>query len=372
MLLEAIRDELQNFYGYEITDKDLSTILGFNERYITTKYYRIKKGQLENFKYKDFFRLKSRILNLFEKSINEDLSKLIKQYEEYVKSYKDYNMSKKRSKHFHPFFKSNYFRVINAKEKAYWLGFIYADGALIEETNKQRNNKRGKRIKLCQSRKDRILIYRFTRTLGLNIKQIYYDKNRDSYGITFRNQEMANDLMNHGVLHRKSKILQLPNLSSRELYLAFLLGYFDGDGEAGTSRVFSGNIRFLKQIKELFSITYNIQTDIRERGDGLNLYCYALSLGAELFNEMLSNYNKSLNRKRIKLITDLKEYHKIRLKSLVSKLPFNKEDLIDLIWQFPKYEIPIKLNISYYMLKKLIHFWNIETPPRGYFISRKK
>ena len=182
---------------------------------------------------------------------------------------------------------------------------------------------------------------------------------------------MSNDLMKHGVLHRKSKIIQLPFLSSRELYLAFLLGYFDGDGEAGTSRIFSGSKRLLKQIKTKFCITYKIQKDIRETEEGEILSCYALSLGAELFNEILSNYERSLNRKRIKMITDLKEFHRIKFKDFVDKLFFNKEDLNDLLWQLPKYKIPNKLNISYYMLKRLIRYWNIKTPPQGYFISIK-
>jgi len=370
-LLEAIRVELENFYRCKINDKELSTFLGFNERYIATKYYRIRKGQLENFKFREFFRLKSRTLKLFEISISEDLLKNFIFYEEYIKGYIDFKMSRKRSKHFHPFFKSDYFKVIDTKEKAYWLGFLYADGAIIEEINQKRNNKKRNRIKLSQNRKDRILIYRFARTVGLNIKQIYYDEKSDSYGISFRNQEMANDLMKHGVLHRKSKIIQLPPLSSRELYLAFLLGYFDGDGETGSSRIISGSKRFLKQIKMKFCIKYKIQEDIRETEKGEILCCYALSLGAELFNEMLNNYKKSLNRKRIKMITDLKEFHKIRFKDFVDKLSFNKEDLNKLLWEFPKYKIPNKLNISYYMLIKLIRYWNIKTPPQGYFISFK-
>jgi hypothetical protein len=370
-LLEAIRVELENFYGRKINDKELSTFLGFNERYIATKFYRIRKGQLENFKFREFFKLKSRALKLFETSISKDLLKHFMFYEEYIKGYIDYKMSRKRSKHFHPFFKSDYFNVIDTKEKAYWLGFLYADGAIIEEINQKRNNKKRNRIKLSQNRKDRILIYRFVRTVGLNLKQIYYDERWDSYGINFRNHEMVNDLMKHGVLHRKSKIIQLPFLSSRELYLAFLLGYFDGDGETGTSRIISGSNKFLKQIKLKFCINYKIQKDIRETENGENSFCYALSLGAELFNEILTNYKKSLNRKRIKMITDLKEFHKIKFKDFVVKLPFNKEDLNDLLWKLPKYKIPKKLNISYYILKRLIRYWNIKTPPPGYFISLK-
>lgn len=86
--------------------------------------------------------------------------------------------------------------------------------------------------------------------------------------------------------------MRLPNLKSRELYLAFLLGYFDGDGTIKTSKITSGSQRFLEEVKEIFKIRNKIHT----RKGAFDLY-----LGADLFNEMLDNFRKSLNRKRIRL-----------------------------------------------------------------------
>ena len=41
---------------------------------------------------------------------------------------------------------------------------------------------------------------------------------------------LVKDLLKHGVVPNKSKIFKYPNLNNRKLDLAFLLGFFDGDG----------------------------------------------------------------------------------------------------------------------------------------------
>jgi hypothetical protein len=47
-------------------------------------------------------------------------------------------------------------------------------------------------------------------------------------------------------INQKSKKITLPELKTYDLYLAFLLGYFDGDGETGTSKIHSVSPIFLK------------------------------------------------------------------------------------------------------------------------------
>ena len=55
--------------------------------------------------------------------------------------------------------------------------------------------------------------------------------------------------------------IELPNLGGRELDLAFLLGFFDGDGKQGLTVLRSGNARFLEQIKTI-SLTVFIRVDL--------------------------------------------------------------------------------------------------------------
>jgi hypothetical protein len=106
-------------------------------------------------------------------------------------------------------------------------------------------------------------------------------------------------LINHGFVvgKEKSKSIELPHLDSRELYLAFLLGYYDGDGKVGTTIITSGSIRFINQIKQHFNILHKIwRTDSEWDGIGYNIY-----LGMDLMREMLANYKNSLPRKRSNL-----------------------------------------------------------------------
>ena len=55
----------------------------------------------------------------------------------------------------------NYFKEINTKEKAYWLGFIYADGYITKDRDILR-------FGIEISKKDEILIDRICQAVGFN------------------------------------------------------------------------------------------------------------------------------------------------------------------------------------------------------------
>jgi hypothetical protein len=113
---------------------------------------------------------------------------------------------------------------------------------------------------------------------------------------------MGDNLIKHGLVYRKSKIISYPRISNRELELAFLLGYYDGDGRQHSTRISSGSIRFLQQIKSRFNLPYTIRLEATkgELADGRKIRgtkCY-MCLGPGLFNEMMQNYPHSMPRKR--------------------------------------------------------------------------
>jgi len=298
VLIEKTRIELENYYKKTINHRELSSYLKFNERFLTTKFYRMRKGSPENLKYSAFLKLRTNIFQLTHNHISKDLRDYLQYYDKHLRNLKDFAHSNYRIKQFSPFFNQNYFSEINTKEKAYWLGFIYADGAITETFNKARRNKNSRRIKLAQNKKDKILIYRFARAIGINFKHIHYYEKFDYYELQIRNHQMIDDLIKKGVIPRKSKLIELPKLKNRKLTLAFLLGYFDGDGEMNSTRMHSGSKLFLEQIKNTFKINHKIKIDTKKSKKGIIQYCYAISLGAVLFNEMLDNYTRSLKRKR--------------------------------------------------------------------------
>lgn len=115
---------------------------------------------------------------------------------------------------------SNIFEVIDTEEKAYWLGFLYADGYL--------NRTQPGHIELGLKKDDYDHIEKFKKFINSNNKISYRSKTK-SYRLSFSDLKMYNDLINHGCLECKSLILKAPNLQYN-LKRHFIRGYVDGDG----------------------------------------------------------------------------------------------------------------------------------------------
>lgn len=305
-LIEAIRRDFEKIHRIEINNDKLSQFLGFNRNYITKKYYNIRKGKQGYITPEKYDQIKG-ILTVYFGENNHNMSKelieVLQQYEDFLSKH-FLIRSSNRSKLYHPNLKERFFETIDTNEKAYWLGVMYADGYIVEEFDKYRTYYRiGLKIKI----EDEELIDRFIRTLGLNpenkhkykelqeIEGEFYEV--EYFRIHFANQVMAGDLMTHGVIPKKSKIIRLPCLNSCELYLPFIFGCFDGDGEQGTSRLWSGSREFLEDIKNKFDVPNEIQ--YRESNLGS---VWGLSLGPKLFNAMLDSYEDSMPRKRKRLM----------------------------------------------------------------------
>jgi hypothetical protein len=115
----------------------------------------------------------------------------------------------------------NYFNKINSEHKAYFLGFLYADGNVAANSNA---------ISLCIN--DTWILDQFLNQLELN-KPLYKNPNHDlAYTLSFSSPQMKKDLIFLGCRPRKSLTLELPNDDQvpPELFHHFVRGYFDGDG----------------------------------------------------------------------------------------------------------------------------------------------
>ena len=124
----------------------------------------------------------------------------------------------------------SYFNNIDTPEKAYWLGFIFADGYI------SRRKDGHKYIGISLSSKDREHLEKFSNSIQSTYPiKIYestsgYKVGNEYCRILIRSDNMFDDLLNHGVLEHKSDILQPPNNIPYEFIRYFILGYFDGDG----------------------------------------------------------------------------------------------------------------------------------------------
>ena len=176
--------------------------------------------------------------------------------------------------------KDDFFEFIDSKEKAYWLGFIYAEGYI--ETRDQKPYRLGIEI----SKDDEILIDRFIEALDIDPNRKYYREKYHTVIVKFVNKTIVKDLVNLGVVPRKSKIIELPNLSKLELYLAFLLGFYDGDGKTGTTRIITGSKIFLEQIKKVFNLPFKIYEKRSQGYLGTRLIkSYGYSMSLRIYNK---------------------------------------------------------------------------------------
>lgn len=113
----------------------------------------------------------------------------------------------------------NFFNIIDTAWKAYWLGFVLADGCVSDDN----------RITVCIHSKDINHLRKFLTNIDSD-HLIYIHKNRKEVTVQFASPTMAADLKNHGIVPRKSLIVKPCYNIPLHLVSHFWRGIIDGDG----------------------------------------------------------------------------------------------------------------------------------------------
>lgn len=125
----------------------------------------------------------------------------------------------------------NYFKKIDTVNKAYWLGFLYADGYVGLKDN---NATGGSVLEITLQANDVEILERFKMSLSSNspIKNKVVKDKYKAVRLVICNTEICKDLERLGCTPRKSLTLTFPNENQVPSYLIphFIRGYFDGDG----------------------------------------------------------------------------------------------------------------------------------------------
>lgn len=122
------------------------------------------------------------------------------------------------------------FDDINTEEKAYWLGFLYADGNISSV---------GNRLEMNLSSKDLDHMLKFKRFLKLETEIRIEDNHGEGQEVcrmSVRNKRIWNALNDKGCTPCKSLTLKFPDKSifkNENLIYDFIRGYCDGDGSLG-------------------------------------------------------------------------------------------------------------------------------------------
>jgi hypothetical protein len=163
-------------------------------------------------------------------------------------------------------FNEDYFEVIDTPEKAYFLGFIFADGCLIDNPKEYRY-----KLNIKIHTKDEDILKKFISLLDSEVK-IWRSNNRDICEIGFSSKKMINDLKNIGLHQNKTYTIDYPKIDEK-IERHFLRGYFDGDGcirinedkrdksKRGDLRIVGGSVKFIETLNErmgkLFGVNVN-------------------------------------------------------------------------------------------------------------------
>lgn len=155
----------------------------------------------------------------------------------------------------------DFFNVIDTEEKAYWLGFLYADGY---------NDTKFYQIELSLKEEDFEMVNLFKSTLSSSYKIMKRKINLNgktfySYRHIIYSKKLSKRLEKLGCPKNKSLILKFPdkNIVPNNLIHHFMRGYFDGDGcISGTKFMLNGTKQFL----DLFIKVLRNNTNISKAG----------------------------------------------------------------------------------------------------------
>lgn len=290
-------------------DSNMS-LIKLSIKYLCDKRY-IKKILLRNGVYKEPF-IKIEDVNI--KSILEDYNNNIPIYKisknnsishrrvvNILKDNKIFNRGNIKYK-----FNRKIFSVVDDEKRAYWLGFLYADGCVFKSKNNITNH-----VSIKLSSKDKKHLELFKRDFELpheiTVKSVRsFNKVFEYAQIRISSKEMVNDLIKLGCFPNKTFTLQFPDIE-KELVHHFMRGYFDGDGSIYNGKqknwYILGNYDFLKEYqKKLIE-----EADLNKIKIHKKKNIYSLSYGGNLninkiYNFLYNNSEIYMERKKINFL----------------------------------------------------------------------
>lgn len=196
----------------------------------------------------------------------------------------------------------NKFQEIETEEDAYWLGFITADGCIIDN----------KWLQIQLANKDKNHLQKFCKYMGLNtietneiIKDGFggaYTRDNPINNVKICSLNILNNLKDKGIVPRKSGE-EIPYIcKSKNLELAYIRGLFDGDGYIGSTQYrmgLVGSYKICKYVQDF--ITANIKdisaNHIHEHGIIYKLEITGRKQTSQILEAIYKDANIYLDRK---------------------------------------------------------------------------
>jgi hypothetical protein len=217
------------------------------------------------------------------------------------------------------FFDFDFFEKIDSKKKAYWLGFLYADGSILSQDPRGYGEQEFKlslgecdREVLEHYKEDLKSTYPIRKDICKNIKT--EGKAQIQLICSYRSQKTVEDLKKLGCVENKSLILKFPNEQQvpKEFIYDFIRGYFDGDGSISEYKdayqiSFVGTQDFISKLATYFE-GGSVFPDKRKTNS------WYFNLGGNLqvlkaYHLMYDNADRYMERKYLKFQPLLQKYN---------------------------------------------------------------
>lgn len=206
----------------------------------------------------------------------------------------------------------NYFDKIDTEEKAYWLGFLYADGYI-------RERKSGNSLEIKLSIKDRHHLELFRKCIGSNHTIVDGYNNVKYKGgfsrshmstLSMYSKQLVESIKSQGFHSRKTFTIEKPNIND-DLINHFIRGYFDGDGSFSfieskrcTTTFACASIKFREFLIEELN---KCGIEIKYYG-GIVLVIYSKVENNKFYNYIFNNATIYLERKK-EIYERFREYY---------------------------------------------------------------
>lgn len=200
-------------------------------------------------------------------------------------------------------YQQDIFENINTAEKAYWLGFLAADGC-----NYQREHNASVILNVHEKDIEHLIKFKQFCYTDAEIKSYVgyegFSNQTPMCKITLNSKKISNDLIDKGVLPNKSLILQPPKIS-KEFYKPFILGYFDGDGSISKTSQYNNYSISIQGTKEMLTwiceiLNWDAKLEKRNNNSDANSYyirCGGTNKPYLILNQLYNSCETHLNRK---------------------------------------------------------------------------
>ena len=191
----------------------------------------------------------------------------------------------KRQTGYHTKCDANYFEQIDSPHKAYLLGFITADGTVV-------NN-----ILSIEVHDDDINILEYAKKQINPEATITKFKNRSTSKVSFGAKKIGEDLAKYGIVQNKSKtIKKVPfDLIPHKYLKYYFRGLIDGDGcilESGRLSIYSGSKEYIEDVQKILIKELNLSSTSIYHGTTYFCSWSSKEDRQKLFNYLYDNLNE--------------------------------------------------------------------------------